>query len=148
MIFCRSLGTFLSANFPLTMLLDARGPSGWASRTPQWPARAGMGGPAPSPHTSRLLAIHMSAMIGPSSSASDRHSFCRYRLGSCTPASTSCTPNTSRLKASVMAFRLASEPAYSRGFTRFAACGEKMTPATREITGTWVLEVIFKSRPG
>lgn len=61
-------------------------------------------------HTSRLDTSHLAVMMGPSSMARLRHSFSRYFLGSCTPASTSCTPSTSRVKARVMASSSDSEP--------------------------------------
>ena len=52
------------------------------------------------------------------------------------PARTNCTPRTRRLKYSVTVLRLACDPVYSRGLTKFVACGEKTTPARRDITNS------------
>ena len=57
-------------------------------------------------------------------------------MGSWTPARTSWTPRTSLVKYRVISSRFFSEPsAYSEGLMKFAAAGEKTTPASREMTG-------------
>jgi hypothetical protein len=83
---------------------------------------------------SNPLTNHMQVMIGPNNRARDFNSLRRYRLRSWTPANTSCTQSMSRLKCKVAVSRLAFEPTYSRGLIRFAARGEKLTPASNEMT--------------
>lgn len=85
-IFCKSFGTFLSANLPLTMLFERTGSVGVTHAPIASACTNGRFGT--SPQTRRLLASHMKVMIGPSMRARDFHSICRYRLGSCTPART------------------------------------------------------------
>jgi hypothetical protein len=85
----------------------------------------------------------MAVMTGPRRRARGFHSVFRYRLGNCTPAKTNCTPRTSRLKYKVTVLRLAWEPVYSRGLTKLVACGEKVTPARRDITGELIVSLDF-----
>lgn len=83
----------------------------------------------------RLVIIHMPTMPGPSNSAKLFHSFLRYLDGNWMPARTSWTPSTSRAKYKVMVSSVWTSPrAYSCGRTQLVACGEKMRPATSEIT--------------
>lgn len=133
MSLCKSLGTFLSANFPFTIELERMGSVGvmQAPIAKEWrKLRLGT-----SPHISKLLLSHERIIPGPSSKARLLHSFNRYRLGNCTPASTNWIPRTSRVKSNVMAARFFSDPsAYSRGWMTFVAWEEKVMPASRETT--------------
>jgi hypothetical protein len=108
MIFCRLGGMFLSANFPLTMLFDKIGSVGVTHDPTAKAKRNGTFGT--SAQMMREVTIHMMHMPGPSKMARLRHSFCRYLLGSCTPARTSWTPSTRRVKYSVIVSRSISLP--------------------------------------
>lgn len=119
---------FLSANLPLTMLLLRIGSVGVTQAPIASAKRKPMCGT--SAHTIRLVVNHMMHIPGPSSQVNDFHSVRKYLLGSCTPASTSCTPSTSLEKYRVMVSRSSSFPfAYCSGLMKLQACGENTKPA-------------------
>lgn len=133
MILCSSLGMFLSANLPLTIELDRTGSVGVTHAAIANECRKLRLGT--NPQMMNPLHSHIAVMPGPRRSARLLHSRYRYLLGSCTPASTNCTPSTSRVKYNVILARFSGDPpAYSKGLTKFVAWGEKRIPAKKDIT--------------
>jgi hypothetical protein len=86
----------LSANLPFTMLLDRIGSVGVTQDPTAKAKRNGTFGTKAQIRSE--VTIHIMHMPGPSRMLRLFHSFCKYLLGNCTPAKTSCTPSTKRVK--------------------------------------------------